>query len=297
MLRIFYSSRIHPPIRTVSFLSLGPIRNTHITTDSNGIRTTTGSRTRATKAETQNVEVIQEKRQRRKSTKVLGVESVRPEPKQRRRRSTAAKTEERSEAITQIEETQDVEVVQAKGRRGKSANVLEDGSVKSELKQKRRCSKVTLSDIPKSDVGPDLPPWKISWSNRDKKIEEPNPDLAIPERKLGKQKDTAASQAVVFAEGGKRPKKVATMPKTQLSDVTSNNDSIENVGVKLVWSQKDLRKVATSSYLCKGTRLHDLDPLTRSLFDEYRGGEKKADYKRVNVVGSQLCGKQTTLLS
>jgi len=298
MLRIFRSTRIRPPVKTASFFPLEPIRYTLGIPEPNNLQRSTHVRTGATKAGqdskattragVHDIEVGQTEGGKGKSAKVLGVESDGSDPKERRRHSTAAA--DNGESATSI--TQEAETTHAKRRRGRPAKVLEVESVKPEPTQRRRPRKEPSSDTVNSDLGPDVPPWKTrSWDYRNKDIKDSNSELANAERNQGKPNSTAASETKVYAEGGKKPKGNAPTPKSELVDNSSNEDSIENVGVKIVWSQKDLKKIATSPYLSRGTRLGDLDPVSRSLFEEYRKGEKKADYKRVNIVGSELCGE------
>ena len=234
-----------------------------------------------------------------KST-VIGGESVNTEPKRGRGRPRSkAPLLDNVESNATEDQSSKTEPKQRKSR--STAPVSEDvepdvpgvESIKAEPKQRRRRSKLPLTDNAKSDLDPELPPWKGSWGNKHKDTISYKPELAIAEGMLGKRKGSATSGNIVFAEGGRRrPRGAAIQAKTELSDIIKNRDSLENVGVKIVWSQKDVRRIVTSPYLCKGTRLQDLGPLTRSLFEEYKKGEKKADYKRVNVVSDQLCGKE-----
>ena len=210
--------------------------------------------------------------------------------------NTASKISEtrvggKSEATTPGGETQAVEVSQTKRRRRRAAEIVGEDNDNPGPKERQRGVEIPLSDTNEQNQNLDLPPWKRRfWGSRGRNTKNPNPELSIVERKPGKRKDSA-EKIVAFAEGGKKPRRAAALPKPERSDIGADKDSIENVGVKVIWSQKDLRKIVTSPYLSKGTKLQDLDPLARSLFEEYKEGGKRADYKRVNVVSSQLCGK------
>lgn len=95
---------------------------------------------------------------------------------------------------------------------------------------------------------------------------EPNPEI-VRKKKTG-----------ILSGGGQKRRNIFT--------IKSSNDSIAQPAQKIPF---------TSNYISKGRQLSELDPLTRSLFEEYKRDDK-VNRKRVNVVGSQLCGKRISLI-